>query len=160
MRFLILNDYLLDVFRERLEFPALVQHVIRLANVHKPNSLLVENKASGISLIQSLRHQGLQGVNEIDPEKDKKTRMHGQTSKLSARSLILPKTAPWLGDFMSEYLAFPGGRYDDQMDALSQFLGWQSNRERTMRFDVDWGYDNQPGLLPPSMDEMLWRLGR
>jgi predicted phage terminase large subunit-like protein len=148
------------VFREKMEFPALVQHVIRLASVYKPNSLLVENKASGISLIQSLRHQGLQGVNEIDPDKDKKTRMHGQTPMLSARSLFLPRSALWLDDFLSEYLAFPAGRYNDQMDALSQFLGWQSNREKTSLFEVDWGYDDQPGMRPPPMENLLWNLRR
>ena len=65
--------------------------------------------------------------------------MHGQTPKLEARSLILPKTSLWRGDFLSEYLAFPGGRYNDQVDALSQFLGWQSNREMTTFFHAVWG---------------------
>ena len=134
-------------------------HVIRLATVHRPNAILIEDKASGTPLIQSLRYDGLQAIIAIDPDKDKKTRMHGQTPKLEARSLILPKTAPWLGDFLSEYLAFPGGRYDDQIDALSQFLGWQSNREMKTRFEVDWGYYDEPGLRAPWMDEMLWRLG-
>jgi hypothetical protein len=86
--------------------------------------------------------------------------MHGQTPKLEARELILPKTAPWLGDFLAEYLAFPGSRYNDQVDALSQFLGWQSNREETARFVVDWGYDDPPGFHPPTVEEILWRLGR
>jgi hypothetical protein len=58
-------------------------------------------------------------------------------------------------DFLSEYLAFPGGRYNDQIDALSQFLGWQSSREMTTRFEVDWGYGDHPGLRPPSMDHDL-----
>lgn len=80
--------------------------------------------------------------------------------QLEARSLILPKNAPWLGDFLSEYLAFPGGRYNDQADALSQFLAWQSNREMTTLFEVDWGSGDQPGLRSPSMDEILWTFGR
>jgi hypothetical protein len=31
-------------------------------------------------------------------------------------------------------LAFPGGRYDDQVDSVSQFLGWiaRSQREETV----------------------------
>ena len=152
--------YLIDVFREKCEFPELKAHVIQLASVYKPHAILIEDKASGTPLIQSLRHGGLQRIIAIDPDKDKKTRMHGQTPKLEARGLILPKTAPWLGDFLSEYLAFPGGRYNDQVDALSQFLGWQSNREERACFVVDWGYDDPPGFHPPSTEEILWRLGR
>jgi predicted phage terminase large subunit-like protein len=152
--------YLIDVFREKCEFPELKTHVIQLASVYKPHAILIEDKASGTPLIQSLRHGGLQRVIAIDPDKDKKTRMHGQTPKLEARGLILPKTAPWLGDFLWEYLAFPGSRYNDQVDALSQFLGWQSNREERACFVVDWGYDDPPGFHPPSTEEILWRLGR
>jgi len=32
---------------------------------------------------------------------------------------MLPVEAPWLADFENELLAFPSGRYDDQVDALS-----------------------------------------
>jgi hypothetical protein len=44
-------------------------------------------------------------------------------------------------------LAFPGGRYDDQVDSVSQFLGWitRSQREETVggcRLFV--GDDNHP----------------
>lgn len=31
----------------------------------------------------------------------------------------LPTDAPWLGDLERELLAFPNGRHDDQVDALS-----------------------------------------
>jgi len=152
--------YLIDTFREKCEFPTLKTHVVRLASIYKPNAILIEDKASGTPLIQSLRHDGLQRIIPIEPDKDKKTRMHGQTPKLEARSLILPSAAPWLEDFVSEYLAFPAGRYNDQIDALSQFLGWQSNREMTTHFEVDWGYDDEPGLRPPQADELLWRRRR
>jgi hypothetical protein len=34
----------------------------------------------------------------------------------------LPARAPWLNDFRNEILAFPEGRHNDQVDALSQAL--------------------------------------
>jgi phage terminase large subunit-like protein len=58
--------------------------------------------------------------------------MYSQTPKLEAGSLILPKSAPWLSEFLEEYLAFPDGRYNDQIDALSQFLSW-----RTIKILID-----------------------
>jgi hypothetical protein len=63
------------------------------------------------------------------------------TPKLEAGSLSLPKDAPWLVDFLQEFLAFPKARHDDQMDALSQFLQWVASREGCV-FDADFGRDD------------------
>ena len=54
-----------------------------------------------------------------------------------AGNLILPKVAPWIDDFTVEYRAFPNGKHDDQIDALSQFLNWQGNRPRPTPFSFD-----------------------
>jgi len=75
--------------------------------------------------------------------------MMGQTPKLEAGSLFLLSSAPWLADFVSEYLAFPSGQYDDQIDALSQFLEWQGNRDGDV-FEFDFGGGRDDG--PPSPD--------
>jgi hypothetical protein len=95
---------------------------------------------------------------------DKKTRMNGETAKLEAGSLILPKSAPWLDDFLLEYLAFPGGKHDDQIDALSQFLNWRTTAEAQTSFSCDWGDGGGSsggggwaGLGAPSPEELLWR---
>jgi hypothetical protein len=93
--------------------------------------------------------------------------MYGETAKLEAGSLILPKSAPWLDEFLLEYVAFPGGKHDDQMDALSQFLNGRTTAETRGQFSCDWGddyrnggSDGAAGLRAPSPEEMLWRLGR
>lgn len=105
------------------------------------------------------------------PTTDKKTRMNGETAKLEAGSLILPKSAPWLHEFLLEYRAFPGGKYDDQMDALSQFLNWRTTAEGGVTFDFDSGNDDSggrgdnrgggaAGFGAPSPEELLWRFRR
>jgi predicted phage terminase large subunit-like protein len=121
--------YLIDVFRNRLEFPELVRKVRELAHRYKADATLIEDRVSGTSLIQESRRSGLQRVVGIEPTGDKESRMMTQTAKLEQGSLILPRSAPWLSDFLVEYLAFQYGKYDDQIDALSQFLEWQGNRE-------------------------------
>ena len=40
----------------------------------------------------------------------------------------------WLGPFLSEMLAFPNARHDDQVDSVSQFLQWAA--EHLKREDV------------------------
>ena len=47
--------------------------------------------------------------------------------------MLLPDKAAWLDEFRTELLAFPNGRYDDQVDALSQFLEWLARRRQRER---------------------------
>jgi predicted phage terminase large subunit-like protein len=56
--------------------------------------------------------------------------MHRQTARIEAGSVFVPRQAPWLDKFRAELLAFPMGRYDDQVDALSQGLDYAFNRPR------------------------------
>jgi len=35
-----------------------------------------------------------------------------------------------LAAFQAEIMAFPNGRFDDQVDSLSQFLGWAEHNKR------------------------------
>ncbi len=50
--------------------------------------------------------------------------MAAQSAKIEAGHVHLPKSAPWLGEFLTELLSFPNGRHDDQVDSVSQFLRW------------------------------------
>lgn len=123
--------YVFDVYRERLEFPQLRAAVIRMALHWKADVLLIEDRASGEQLLQSLRNDPPRYVPTAIPRgatTDKESRAAGQTHRVEAGDLILPRDAPWLGGFMHEVLAFPNGRYDDQVDALVHLLGWSSSR--------------------------------
>ena len=62
------------------------------------------------------------------PEGDKLTRMSAQSAKIEAGLVMLPERAAWLQEFQLEVLQFPHGRHDDQVDSMSQFLGWISRR--------------------------------
>lgn len=58
------------------------------------------------------------------PRVDKETRMAAGCGKLATGMFHLPASADWLPAFRHELMAFPNGRHDDQVDALSQFLDW------------------------------------
>lgn len=117
--------YVLDIWRGRLEFPELKKKAIELARLHCAGTLLIEDRASGSQLIQSLRseqHAAVPMPIACNPESDKRTRAEGVSSMVEAGQLLLPREAHWLGEFKSELLSFPSGRYADQVDALSQLL--------------------------------------
>ena len=127
------NDYyLIDVVRERLEYPNLKKRVLKEYAKHQPSPLLIEDTGSGTSLIQELRRGGLRLI-PIKPEHDKITRMSAQSAKIEAGQVWLPEKAPWLDEFKTEILQFPNGRHDDQVDSMSQFLGWLDRRKRGIR---------------------------
>jgi predicted phage terminase large subunit-like protein len=115
--------HILHVFRDRLEYPELRRKVIDMHERwrHWNYALLIENKGSGMNLIQDLRQIKIHAI-PIFPDGDKIMRMNRQTARIEAGSVLLPERAPWLNDFRSELMAFPGGRHNDQVDALSQAL--------------------------------------
>lgn len=127
--------YVLDVFRDRLKFPDLRRQTIMLARRYAVTAILIEDAASGTQLIQQLRREQPLGVPmPLAPRAlgDKVTRMSGASQRIEAGELLLPADAPWLAEFLREVLAFPSGRYDDQVDALSQLLNWNADRHRRM----------------------------
>jgi predicted phage terminase large subunit-like protein len=81
--------YLLHVWRERVEFPALKRKVIELAQTWRPGAVLVEDKASGQSLIQELRSTNLP-VLPIRVDTDKESRAHAVSPLVEAGRLFLP----------------------------------------------------------------------
>lgn len=91
---------------------------------YPPNVVLIEDKASGQSLIQDLRRTSNLPIIAINPEKDKFTRFIAETPQVEAGRVHLPQMATWLHDFEHELLMFPNGAHDDQVDAFSQALKW------------------------------------
>jgi predicted phage terminase large subunit-like protein len=164
LTFLVRNKieyYLIDVFRKRLNFSDLCDAVHEQARAHNPNVILIEEHAAGIPLIDECKRRGMSAVIGRRPTKDKRTRMDGETPKLVAGCLVLPKSAPWLDDFRLEYVAFPAGKHDDQIDGLSQFFNWRTEFEPRSAFIFEFWHDDRAwGGAAPSGDEMLWFLRR
>jgi predicted phage terminase large subunit-like protein len=104
---------------------------------------IIEDTSSGMGLLQLLREEQLLNVIGRRPKADKEVRMSQHEGRFEAGNILLPKEAPWLADFEAELLAFPSGRYDDQVDALLLFLDWFHQRER---FDGSYmtGYSGGP----------------
>ena len=61
----------------------------------------------------------------VVPDGDKPTRASIQVEKFENGQVFFPRETPWLADFETELLAFPNGRYDDQVDALIQGLAYK-----------------------------------
>jgi predicted phage terminase large subunit-like protein len=113
--------YLVDVWRRRVDYPALKGAVQTLADQWKASRVLVEDAGAGTALVQELRG-AVSGIIAVKPEGDKVSRMAVASAKFEARQVLVPERAPWLADLESELFVFPVGRHDDQCDSISQAL--------------------------------------
>ena len=116
--------YLVHVFREWLEYPSLKRNTINLAEHFKPNLILIENKSSGISLLQELRSETRLPLRAIDPVQDKITRALTSSTLIEAGKVSIPNKATWLFPYEKEWTDFPLCETFDQIDSTSQFLNW------------------------------------
>ena len=118
------NLYLIGLFRQRLEYPALKRAVREQHRLFEANVVLIEDKASGTQLIQELIDDGCHGVTRYEPTCEKIMRLHAQTAMIENGFVRIPETAPWLDEYLHELTVFPKGKHDDQVDSTAQFLDW------------------------------------
>lgn len=137
------KHYLIDIFREQLEFPDLLDQALAQYQLHRPGEVLIEDRSSGTPLAQHLRANTSIRVRECKPDRDKQVRFDRILPMFRAKEVYLPRNAPWLATLMNELLAFPSSRHDDQVDSISQYLGEIFDRDRSSQFSIDWGCDDR-----------------
>jgi len=116
------DRYLLDQVRDRLDLPGTLLAVRRFSAQWPDAQLkLVEDKANGPAVIQSLRHE-IGGLVEVNPEGGKISRAAAASPQLESGNWYLPHPTlkPWVEEFITECAMFPTGAHDDQVDAWSQ----------------------------------------
>ena len=117
---------LLDAQRRRLDYPDLRRWVRALQRTWQADVVLIEKAATGGALVADLRREEPRSPSATyfpwTPRLDKQSRFDAQTGKIEAGRVRIPHTAPWLEEFRRELLAFPKGRFDDQVDSATQFL--------------------------------------
>ena len=116
--------YLIDTLVEKLKYPELKKQVIYQSKLHNPDTILIEDKASGQSLIQDLRSQTTLPIIAITPKHSKVVRASTVTALIESGNVAIPDQADWLFEFEKEIKLFPNGSHDDIVDSMTQFLNW------------------------------------
>lgn len=131
--------YLLDGFHDRLDYPTLQVRVHRhyqtWHKIFSQSVVVVEGKASGQSLVQTLR-AGFRTLNgdfyrpipavEMQWPKgmggaSKVARAEAATGLFEGGLVHLPAAkSAWKEEFVKQLAQFPGGRHDDYVDCVSQ----------------------------------------
>ncbi len=118
------NIYILDIWREQTESDVWVETFLDLVNQWKPLKWGEEqgqiNKSVGPFLVKRMREEKTYCAREqFVSATDKPTRARSFQARCSMGKVYLPKTAPWLDRFLTEFRAFPAGKNDDIVDACS-----------------------------------------
>lgn len=146
--------YLLHVYRARMEFPELKKMAgTKGAELWGPNQLpvsavLIEDAASGQSLIQELRRDTKLPIIAVKVDRDKVARAHSISPTVEAGKCYVPDEAPWLAPWLEEHAHFPNGEYDDQVDTTTGALAWLIKSPAGARAGARIPYD--PGRAIPT----------
>lgn len=117
--------YLLDMFRGKLEAPALRKKAKEFYAKHKHQSIhevrlrhmYIEDKSSGSSLIQDLKSESY-SIRAVQRNIDKVSRANDATPYIEAGRVYLNANVKDIKELTAESLAFPNGKHDDTLDPL------------------------------------------
>jgi predicted phage terminase large subunit-like protein len=112
--------YCTDAWQDRLTFPALISKITKLYELKHFDALLVEDCASGQSLIQMLQRAALP-VTAYKPGSDKLTRLASASTKIEAGTVHFIR-APWNKELIGQLTLYPQVEHDDLVDTVSQAL--------------------------------------
>jgi len=113
--------YIENLMRKKLEFPRLKDE-IKIIKSRYDLPLYIESSVGSLALISELKQDFPDVIAWENKGKSKMTRVQSIIGKIEGNGVYLKQDSPWVEDFISECEAFPHGRHDDQVDALSMGL--------------------------------------
>lgn len=123
--------YIINVVTVRMIFPDLCAFIPKFAyqmGYTQGSRIIVEPKASGLSIVQQL--QTIPGLNVIKgetPKDDKLTRFASCTPKMEAGNVVLI-SGPYITPYLDELVAFPLSPHDDMVDVTSAAITHKLNK--------------------------------
>jgi len=116
------NLILLDAHKERLEFPELRKEALEQYKYWKPDTVIIEAKASGQPLTYELRKIGIPVIN-FTPSKgqDKFARVNA-VAPMFESGMIWAPDEEFADEVIEECASFPYGDHDDLVDSTTQAL--------------------------------------
>jgi hypothetical protein len=143
------------------------------AQKKKPDLLIIEDKGAGISLRQSLEHEGISAYPYNPGNADKMSRLHGVSHVAAAGRIWLPESKvqrgqprTWAEEMLKEVCVYSGPgttRNDDFVDSCSQAWRYFADRwlntgvnqqigEDSLTVNVDMGEDMNDSILDALRD--------
>ena len=121
------GHYLLEQWREQCTYERLRERYHFFVRQFRPSVALIEATANGPALISDARRKPFVRVVDVTPDNRSKTaRLIAHVPLIRRGRIYLPESALWRTDYIKEFVEFPTGQFDDQIDATTQYLDWIS----------------------------------
>ena len=117
------NIILLDALRGKYDFPELKVVAMDAYKYWEPESVIIEQKASGEPLTQEFRRMGIPVIPFV-PSKgnDKFTRVNSVSPIFESGAVWYPYGETFTDEVIEECASFPHGANDDYVDSMTQAL--------------------------------------
>ena len=119
--------YLLDQVCKKLDFPETEDCILAMAKKWGYEAILIEDAANGAGMVSTLLRAGADSVIPISPRGLTKIERLARVTGMYRGGDVYypaPKICPWVEEHIHEMIIFPNGKYDDRVDAESQFLNY------------------------------------
>lgn len=123
--------YLVDVFREQMDFPQAKSMVVAKDSEFDAQKVLVEDKANGTPIMQELKIQTKINFVAIVPKGDKIERAHSCSPTFESGNVYIKRNEPWTAAYVEEITTFPNSKFADQMDTTSQYINYMRGKKRS-----------------------------
>ena len=119
------NHILLEQWREQCNYERLKSAYWFFVRNFRPSVALIEATANGPALISEAKRKAIVRVVEIMPDgRSKAARLLAHVPDIRRGRILLPEAATWRPDYIKEFVDFPLGAFDDQIDATTQYFDW------------------------------------
>ncbi len=149
------NLILLERLNKRMEFPELRDEAKASYREYDPDIVLIEEKASGLPLIQEFRRAGLRvrGLKRNANSGDKISRAHNITVLFEQGVIWVPcnsnmvdgkevwKPKPWAAEVIEQCSVFPNAAHDDLVDTVVDAVAFL-RRYKDIKLDSD--HEDEP----------------
>ena len=138
--------YLRYCLNKRLNFPDTLEAIKTIYRLFpRARTVLIEEAANGPAIIQTLQREMF--IIPVTPLGGKISRVNAISPAIESGHVFLPDPAkaPWVADYIEQWVSFPNGKNDDMVDATSQALArmiyssgevWGEKEQKPV-FDVD-----------------------
>ena len=118
------NDYYLRYCLNRhMDFPQTLEAIRTVRKLYpEAMSVLVEDKANGSAIIQTLQREMF--CIPVNPLGGKEARVNAVSPAIESGHVYLPQGEEWLEAFVDQFTAFPAGAHDDMVDSATQALSY------------------------------------
>ena len=151
------NLILLGSIRGKFEYPDLRREAQEQYDIHRPDVVIVEKKASGQSLLQDLRRAGFP-VMEYLPDRDKVARVYAATPTFEAGRVWLPARKKYSEVLEEELIQFPNAQHDDQVDTTTMAIHYLRESWRLYHPDDQYQEDEEDNKAYKKKRVAYWKV--